>query len=112
MATSRSMLPTLPRWLRFRLSTVLILTAIAAWGMALRPTSAIYNRDRATTTKHNAGIGFSIEWEPRALHFRTTFAANPTSVVYSRLLVVGPIALIWPVLALVFFLTWKSGWAI
>jgi hypothetical protein len=25
------------RWFRFRISTVLILTAIAAWGMAIRP---------------------------------------------------------------------------
>jgi hypothetical protein len=30
-------MPKIPRWLRFRLSTVLILTVIAAWVMATRP---------------------------------------------------------------------------
>jgi len=32
------------RWLRFRLSTVLILTAIVAWGMAVGPWTTLYSR--------------------------------------------------------------------
>jgi len=49
------------RWFRFRLSTVLILTAIAAWGMALQPWATTHY-EHFTQPFQIGGIGLSFEW--------------------------------------------------
>ena len=71
------------RWFRFRLSTVLILTAILAWAMScwpwLIPVYTFYIR-------------------PKIGHGETTWVVNRP--------------LLWPALALAAFLAWKAAWAV
>ena len=75
------------RWFRFRLSTVLILTAIAAWGMALRP---LFVSVKPGYKGHFVAV-------PAGPYF-TAVVPNPN--------------LKWPALALAAFLAWKAAWAV
>jgi hypothetical protein len=105
-----------PRWLRFRLSTVLILTAIAAWAMALRPSfyvSLVHNVGAgppnwqfALGTHSPNSDGLWVAWFGGA-------KGTPSPGRVAALVQIGPQpALQWPVLALAAFIAWKAGWAI
>lgn len=48
------------RWFRFRLSTVLILTAIVAWGMVTRP-SIRCGGDQLFTSNRGNGLSLGVE---------------------------------------------------
>ena len=81
------------RWFQFKLSTILILTAIAAWGMGTKPWLISHSipDPRNQTVPLIGGSSVTYTWpdeEQRIL--------NP--------------ALQWPTLALASFLTWKAGW--
>jgi hypothetical protein len=88
------------RWFRFRLSTVLILTAIAAWAMAIRP------RVVATTRDYHVGDS-NLPWL-----VRDSFARHPglRHVVLTQESF-NP-QLLSPTLALVAFLAWKAARAV
>ena len=47
------------RWFRFRISTVLILTAILAWGMATRP-NIDYGSQNFAIDSSSPGMGFHV----------------------------------------------------
>lgn len=89
------------RWFRFRLSTVLILTAIAAWGMALQLPGIEFTR-RPYPPPH----------VPSSVHFHVfVFAENGTCYrvfwhIQLRWALLGPVA------ALTAFLAWKAAWAV
>lgn len=77
----------LRRWLRFRLSTILILTAILAWAMAIHPL-----------------------FQSVKPGYKGRFIAMPAG---SHFIAVVPHPnLKWPALALAVFLTWKAAWAV
>lgn len=103
------------RWYQFRLSTILVLVGILAWAMARRPWI-------------NWG-GNGIEPDMAVPGLACQFYVHRTGVTawlciynevpgarhldaYGWWLNIGPTELIWPILALVAFLTWKLGWAI
>ncbi|MGD9645047.1 MAG: hypothetical protein AB7U73_05000 [Pirellulales bacterium] len=71
------------RWFRFKLSSVLILTAILAWAMATRP----YWFWIQMPPDPNGPVG-----KHDAIRFNSDFA--------------------WPALALLAFLVWKAAWAV
>ncbi len=89
------------RWFRFRLSTVLILTAIAAWAMALRVHHIEFKRG-----------WFPPPHAPSSFHIIVhLFAANGTSYTVNWHLGLQR-ALLGPLAALVAFLAWKAAWAL
>ena len=98
------------RWFRFRLSTVLILTAIVAWGMACRPHIGLeYWTNPLTSRTHVVG------YIPEDRDGSWRFEASSWNVSTSRGLIVhvGPNPqLAWPTLALAAFLAWKAAWAV
>ncbi len=108
----------IPRWLRFRLSTVLILTAIAAWGMACRPyiirtTDLFFTPPGKSPRVISTFAGFygdpgSDEWLQAGAKIPQT---SPGNYAITPRILPNP-RLIWPGLASVAFLTWKAGWAI
>lgn len=83
--------PSKRRWLRFRLSTVLILTAILAWGMATRPWYVDISRfsrvPSQTTPTHAFGVYVDGQRGPKPKLLR-------------------------PATALFAFLTWKTACAV
>ena len=78
------------RWFRFRLSTVLILTAIAAWAMACWPSYG--------------DLWIRFAKRPQIPPIPTPFW------IFAPAATVGDI--LWPALALLAFLAWKVAWAI
>jgi hypothetical protein len=89
------------RWFRFRLSTVLILTAIVAWGMATWPDLAI------------GYYSWSGTWQVIGRRFWQSSDVT-WSVEFERCgIVVGSCnAVAWPALSLAAFLAWKAAWAV
>jgi hypothetical protein len=90
------------RWFRFRLSTVLILTAIVAWGMACRP-YVVHYVEVSETRPQDIPPG-SLRAIPMMVNLRRTLWT-----VHRENLNPG---LKWPALALAAFFTWKAGWAV
>jgi hypothetical protein len=88
------------RWFRFRLSTVLILTAIAAGGMATRP--YLLTSERFIRQADTAMPGPS--WFPVAGSMGVTLWTVEVRSLNPRLL--------WPALALFAFLAWKAACAV
>jgi hypothetical protein len=93
------------RRFRFRLTTVLILTAILAWGMATRP--FFLTRDElivAPNAPHEVPSRFNARllrsWKIAGTQFYVLryFDFNPS--------------LGWPTSALALFLVWKAAWAV
>ncbi|MGE0536604.1 MAG: hypothetical protein AB7O68_16660 [Pirellulales bacterium] len=84
-------------WLRFRLSTVLILTAIVAWGMATRPYLVL-------------GPGAHIIWNPPDTMAERESIWHRWGTPYANRKL-NP-ALRWPALALAAFLAWKGASAV
>ncbi|MBX9791118.1 MAG: hypothetical protein K2Y37_19540 [Pirellulales bacterium] len=90
------------RWFRFRLSTVLILTAIAAWVMATRPWFVTYVEEQSTLATDPRldgsqgwkGVGDGVTW----LWFRESRYPNPHLTL--------------PALSLAAFLVWKAAWTV
>jgi hypothetical protein len=88
------------RWFRFRLSTVLILTAIAAWGMACRPW---YPWMRPTVVIANE-VGWEVCEPPPQLQPWQSPQYWAVRRINRQLL--------WPALALAAFLFWKAAWVV
>ncbi|MBX9788880.1 MAG: hypothetical protein K2Y37_08175 [Pirellulales bacterium] len=95
-------------WFRFRLSTVLILTAIAAWGMPLCERSPVLVMTRPTTGEFieiDHFLGHSNEIEKMQIQFpRWQPSVEYRLVVDARM--------IQPTLALFAFLAWKAAGAV
>jgi len=98
------------RWFRFRLSTVLILTAILAWGMACRPRIGINCEN--LTRKFSVGYSFD-DFDARDSLLAINLVIYTTGGFIAFSIYVGPVAeLAWPALALAAFLAWKAAWAV
>jgi hypothetical protein len=85
------------RWFRFRLSTVLILTAISAWGMATRPYVSFYDT-------YESEMDFVGDFT-----FCKAHKWNAEVWTVTRYRLNSRLAL--PALALAAFLAWKAAWA-
>jgi len=109
------------RWFRFRLLTVLILTAIAAWGMALRPyvdwgygitTDTHY--DSRIPVRLSAGLDRPGEIDPFDPEGDDADNVYLSFIVvwpkFSRIwwVSLGPKAILFPASALAAFLVWKA----
>ncbi|MGE0536594.1 MAG: hypothetical protein AB7O68_16610 [Pirellulales bacterium] len=112
------------RWLRFRLSTVLILTAIAAWAMACRPWGQ-YKHDALSIPALTKTIHFEVRWDIPNVSSERPFPTPSNNIgfalsasfasaapVHFFSLVIGPRLVVWPALALLSFLTWKAAWTV
>jgi hypothetical protein len=108
------------RWFQFRLSTVLILTAILAWAMATRPycwreytAYAVSNPAPGQRTAIGAFVSKRRSKGHMAwIRLVQTKTRRPLhGVCVESRLVVNPAAK-WPALALFAFLTWKATWAL
>ncbi|MBX9791239.1 MAG: hypothetical protein K2Y37_20145 [Pirellulales bacterium] len=99
------------RWFRFRLSTVLILTAIAAWGMACRPTLSV---EYSSSTAGKAHIIGRLMPHARELWWVHCALISGPFMDYDAIdIQVGPNPeLKWPVIAFFSFLVWKAAWAV
>jgi len=103
------------RWYQFRLSTILVLVAILAWGMALRPWLAFELQD-FFPMGNQAGAGLSASWHgeggPNATYeeglivWLYAFGGSARSA-NGLLIMAGPNNVAWPILALATFLAWK-----
>jgi hypothetical protein len=89
------------RWLRFRLSTVLILTAILAWGMACRP---------YIVHRQYKGDAPDIPWVVRYAVSKTPNLPPPE--VYWLTVTLPNADLRWPALTLAAFIGWKTAWVL
>lgn len=107
------------RRFRFRLSTVLILTAIAAWAMATRPVFDWgHERSRPIAPPNYTGIQIftnldfrpasSPDWDGVAVMFTRCVAHNADEYWF----IVGPRKFFWPLCALAAFLAWKAARAV
>lgn len=84
------------RWYHLRLSTIVILVLIAAWACSCQPQFTVTTFSVGDTSDPPLS---QLPWSnPAALFENTAVAFNPL--------------LIWPLLTLAAFLTWKIGWAI
>jgi len=104
------------RWPRFKLSTILVLVAILAWAMSIRPRwiDGMESWRQITHAEYMQRLEVSLnarrlpEWQrpPRPIMAMT----GPPSFYIEE---PGPNPkLKWPLLALAAFLTWKWAWAI
>jgi hypothetical protein len=112
------------RWFRFRLSTVLILTAITAWGMACRPwidwhherTPIVQWRDLFPQASLWAGISWNdhgpISSDDRSrnpnnlsLNIQATF--GEPRIMHSYQIKIGPTRVLWPIVPGIVLLTWQ-----
>lgn len=89
------------RWFRFRLSTVLILTAILAWAMATRPFFVLVATENGRYVVFDPHSSATLK-EGRSLY------PDTTPMVYDW---INP-RLKWPALAFAAFLAWKAAWAV
>jgi len=102
------------RWFRFRLSTVLILTAILAWAMATRPRIGIVIlqfRRVASERSFDFSAGYIPDLVDKEFWMIRLYSFTPSEdrgcFVYF-----GPNPeLAWPTLALAVFISWKVMWA-
>ncbi len=85
------------RWFQFRLSTVLILTALAAWTMVLHSQVSFYHDSVPVRMGTNSSVllGFAINWKPtgRSIYWQVTIGQD----------------LMGPAVALFAFLAWKAA---
>ena len=89
-------------WFRFRLSTILVLTAIAAWAMACRPYLI-------TTTEHVVKSRLQLSgYQP--IPGEEMPVAGYIGFDEARTIINSE--LLWPALAFAAFLAWKVGWAV
>ncbi|MGD9644170.1 MAG: hypothetical protein AB7U73_00560 [Pirellulales bacterium] len=118
------------RWFRFKLSTVLILTAIVASWMALRP--SIRFRHYRWPQEHDqpGRVGITMQTDMPSLGivmpgaenevfdnfvvavFYSKFEYDEIVVVHQRQLLVEPKSGLVPIVVLIGFLTWKGAGAI
>jgi hypothetical protein len=89
------------RWFRFRLSTVLILTAIVAWAMACRPYVTVWLYEPVPMPLPGKPL-------PEAYAYSKSDAGVESLYIPHQ----GPNPrLIAPAVALAVFLAWKAAWA-
>jgi hypothetical protein len=106
------------RWFRFRLSTVLILTAIAAWGMSCRPwikfdTAGGLIAPSVPYVPWNVRLdidGVPDQLDSHTMTIEVTYG-SPRRVRWWQA-GYGPTRIVWPCLALAAFLAWKTAWAV
>jgi len=91
------------RWFRFRLSTVLILTAIAAWAMASRPWMVEYEE---------WAYGSMSDPPPPGFENAIGTSRGPGGVRWFQIVERPNPNLLWPALTLAAFLAWKALWAV
>jgi hypothetical protein len=91
------------RWFRFRLSTVLILTAIVAWTMATP-------RELWIAADHTDELRRIPSW----LVVSKAYVEQPpgSAIVCREYAVVLNPNLFWPLGAIAAFLAWKAAWAV
>lgn len=99
---------------RFKLSTILVLTAIVAWAMSMRPRMG-YGAISMWHPFPRAGFGGDFYLEPAwdagiTLRFFHIEGANSLQA-YGRYVVFGPNRLLWPTLLLIIFLAGKWAWS-
>jgi hypothetical protein len=111
------------RWFRFRLSTVLILTAIVAWGMATHP-SIRCGAVQAVTWDGDEVNGVRVAILFDYMNRMIDEDAEPSDdiLAYAEFdihdearfywLALMPRKAIWPALALAAFLAWKAAWGV
>ncbi|MGE0536735.1 MAG: hypothetical protein AB7O68_17320 [Pirellulales bacterium] len=88
------------RWFQVRISTLLILTAIVAWGMVTWPHEFQCYSDLESS------------WADER-YFSISFGATFGSPLrFQQVHIVFGIAAVWPALALATFLSWKAAWAV
>ena len=108
------------RWFRFRLTTVLILTAIVAWGMSCFPRAywghTLYRGNSfdiylSLQIDHLHLYGIQLE---SALSDDLFFLAGIDSSDFGHEWWIGvsPKRVAWPALALLCFLAWKAAWTV
>jgi len=111
------------RWPRFKLSTILVLVAVTAWAMSMRPWAAfdarvdpglpaihfdgsveLHGKQPMTMGNSNAQI-----WRKPKYNdcIEVTFTASRGAAKNRVSLFVGPPLICWPIFALAAFLTWK-----
>jgi hypothetical protein len=110
------------RWFRFRLSTVLILTAILAWGMASRPNVNWGHGGGGPDpmfVKYAAHFSVTLNELPWAMdphyqvdNFSLGFTVNRPGSYDWWWMTIAPKALLYPVVTLLLFLAWKAAWAV
>src|SRR5579871_457830 len=99
------------RWFRFRLSTIFVLVAIAAWLMACQP---FYRFDECSYYLN--GAEYEAKFRPfeeitilisqfELGHITPDTSTEVYSISFNR-------DLCWPILALFAFIAWKGAWAI
>ena len=100
------------RWFRFRLSTVLILTAIVAWTMALRPHFGLFYYHDIVGYWYELGH-VPLVFNREAYWLVSVASGNPTTGQRGLHVYIGRNSgLTWPALALAAFLAWKAAWAV
>jgi len=107
------------RWPRFKLSTILVLVAITAWGMSIRH-AVTYDRSMEICSPDAIGMGFSyrrtvMDDRPVGLHAWATRSYDPSSGTpggWALRLFIRPNELVVPAIALSAFFIWKLGCAI
>jgi len=110
------------RWFRFRLSTVLILTAIVAWAMACRPSvdwGYLENTVEFDPTKA-ADLYIALDDDPKrpgdsVVDFDNVcfgFSLSGPSGWNQRWISIAPKSLVYPAISLAAFLAWKAAWAV
>ena len=99
------------RWFRFKLSTVLILTAIAAWAMACRPDPGLVYYDTASGREFVAGH-FPNDFGDDGYWTFSIVSSKSTAVRHLQVFLGPNPELAYPTLALVAFLAWKAAWAV
>jgi hypothetical protein len=94
------------RWLRFRLSTILVLMAIAAWTMAVDLRLDVEHRVEAYSPPSPPRSGkYKNSWETRF----TIWSFNGSTIQNESWRIDVNPAIKWPALALAAFLAWKGA---
>jgi len=106
------------RWYQFRLSTVLVLVAICAWAMALRPWME-WEAASFPGAADRQNIGFEIQWHglktalpdlDNTVQVSLYITLGMPPVVHELYGSGGPRQLFYPALAFLTFVTWKWTW--
>jgi len=97
------------RWYQFRLSTILVLVAITAWGMACWPSSYVEAKFDKYPGRSvwSAWFQGGVSAEGAQLQADMVFGTK-----YVQATVFISPAMVWPAVALAAFLTWKLACAI
>jgi hypothetical protein len=102
--------PAQPRWFQFSLATMLIVTAIAAWGVSIKPFRISESTvDRSESECANGTIPVGCDWKD--VHgFGGRWNSDKSDLIHFVILERRSLNphLAWPALALVALLAWKG----